>query len=293
MPDSARSHPQQAIAAYIQHQGQNVPSLVYGTAWKEERTESLTRQALEAGFRGIDTANQRKHYFEAGVGKAVQQAIQDQLVRRDELFLQTKYTFLAGQDQRLPYDPNADYTTQVNQSFNSSLEHLGTDYLDSYVLHGPSYRQGLTAADWEVWRAMEALQQAGKVRQLGVSNISEDQLQILLTEAKIKPAFVQNRCYAQLKWDAQVRAHCTQHDILYQGFSLLTANLRELNQPKVHSIAKRLGCSLPQLVFRFALQLGMQPLTGTSNPEHMRQDLEVYNFSLDDNEVLTLEHIAI
>lgn len=293
MPDSARSHPHKPIAARFDHQGQSVPSLVYGTAWKEERTESLTRQAIEAGFRGIDTANQRKHYFEAGVGKAVQEAIQDGLVTRSELFLQTKYTFLAGQDQRLPYDPNADYTTQVNQSFNSSLEHLGTDYLDSYVLHGPSYRQGLSAADWEVWRAMEVLQQSGKVRQLGVSNIREAQLQALLAEAKVKPAFVQNRCYAQLKWDVQVRELCYQHDMLYQGFSLLTANARELNQPDVHNIAKRLGCSLPQLVFRFALQLGMQPLTGTTNPEHMRQDLEVYNFSLHDHEVLTLENIAI
>lgn len=291
MPDSPQ--PRYPVTPRLEHRGQIVPSLVYGTAWKEDRTEGLTRQALEAGFRGIDTANQRKHYYEAGVGKAVQQAIKDGLVKREELFLQTKYTFLAGQDQRLPYNPEAAYSDQVTQSFNSSLEHLGTDYLDSYVLHGPSSRQGLTDADWEVWRSMEALQQAGKVRLLGVSNVSDGQLQALLEGAKVKPAFVQNRCYAQMKWDARVRDLCRSHNMLYQGFSLLTANSRELDRPEVHRIALRLGCGLPQVVFRFALQLGMQPLTGTTNPEHMREDLGVYQLSLSDDEVAVLENIAI
>ena len=102
-----------------------LPGFLYGTAWKEERTEALTRLALEAGFRGIDTANQRRHYFEAGVGAAVAGAIAGGLVRRDDLFLQTKFTHLRGQDHRLPYDPDADPATQVRQSFSSSLEHLG------------------------------------------------------------------------------------------------------------------------------------------------------------------------
>src|SRR5438874_13708987 len=87
--------------------GVPVPRFLYGTAWKEDETERLTRLALEAGFRGIDTANQRRHYFEEGVGAAVAKAIADGLVRRDELFLQTKFTFVDGQDHRLPYDPNA------------------------------------------------------------------------------------------------------------------------------------------------------------------------------------------
>src|SRR5688572_1271829 len=113
---------------------------LYGTAWKEEATERLTLLAIEQGFRGIDTANQRKHYHEAGVGLAVAAAIKQGLVTRDELFLQTKFTFIGGQDQRLPYDLRAPIATQVEQSFASSLEHLQTDRLDSYVLHGPSQR---------------------------------------------------------------------------------------------------------------------------------------------------------
>src|SRR5260221_14407792 len=92
-----------------------IPKLLYGTAWKEERTESLTALALEAGFRGIDTANQRKHYFEAAVGQAVRTAIGAGRVTRGELFLQTKFTSRGGQDQRLPYDAQAPVATQVKQ----------------------------------------------------------------------------------------------------------------------------------------------------------------------------------
>ena len=203
---------------------------MYGTAWKEERTEALTRLALQAGFRGIDTANQRKHYFEAGVGAALKSALQAGEVTRAELFLQSKFTFAAGQDHRLPYDRAAAIGQQVAQSFESSLVHLGTDYLDSYVLHGPSARRGLQAADWQAWRAMEALLQASKVRWLGISNVSLEQLQALCADAVIQPRFVQNRCYAKTGWDRAVRTLCREQGIAYQGFSLLTANRAELGR---------------------------------------------------------------
>src|SRR5213080_5554270 len=110
-----------------------IPTFIYGTAWKEEATERLTRLAIDAGFRAIDTANQRRHYFEAGVGAAVAGAIRDGVVRRDELFLQTKFTYRRGQDHRLPYDPKAPIAVQVEQSLANSLEHLGTDVIDSYL----------------------------------------------------------------------------------------------------------------------------------------------------------------
>src|SRR5262245_3689854 len=116
--------------------GAAVPRFLYGTAWKEDETQRLTELALRHGFRGIDTANQRRHYHEAAVGNAISEAIKSGLVKRNDLFLQTKYTFRRGQDDRLPYDPNADIGTQVEQSFNSSLTQLGTHRIDSYLLHG-------------------------------------------------------------------------------------------------------------------------------------------------------------
>ncbi|HEX8953464.1 MAG TPA: aldo/keto reductase [Polyangia bacterium] len=269
------------------------PQIIYGTAWKEERTEALVRRALDAGFRAVDTANQRKHYFEAAVGDAIARAVGDGVVTRAELFLQTKFTDAGGQDHRLPYDRRAPLGEQVAQSFASSLEHLRTDYLDSYVLHGPSRAVGLGDEDWEVWRAMEALAQDGRARALGVSNVSAAQLAELWRGAAVKPAFVQNRCYARDRWDGQVRAFCRAHDVAYQGFSLLTANRRELATPRVARLAERHGCTVAQLIFRFAVDAGMVPLTGTSDATHMRQDLDALALpSLPADDVRALEAIS-
>lgn len=252
----------------------------------------LTLQAIASGFLGIDTANQRRHYDEAGVGKAVQEALSTNFLQRCDLFLQTKFTYAASQDHRRPYDTDADYTTQVRQSFQSSLDHLGTSYIDSYLLHGPDSRQGLTEADKEVWRAMESLQKCGSVRLLGISNVNYEQLQLLIAESEIKPAFVQNRCYARTQWDIKIRELCRRHDIIYQGFSLLTANSTELKHPEIANIAKRLHCSPAQVIFRFALQTGMIPLTGTSNKNHMLEDLAAYDIELSDTEMASIENIA-
>ncbi len=260
-----------------------IPTWLYGTAWKEAATEACVRAALSAGFRGIDTANQRKHYNEAGVGAAIAG------FPRDELFLQTKFTFQAGQDHRLPYDPKASITEQVQQSFASSLAHLGTDRLDSLVLHGPSQAGGLGAADREAWRAIEALHAAGSVAHIGISNVTAKQLVDLLALAAAPPTFVQNRCYAERGWDRTVRDVCREHGIIYQGFSLLTANRYVLAQDGVRAIAKRHGATPAQVVFRFAQQVGMLPLTGTKDPQHMREDLDSERFTLTDDELAVVE----
>ncbi len=269
----------------------NVPSFVYGTAWKEDQTKRLTLQALDAGFRAIDTANQRKHYHEAGVGEALAQVFSSGLVTREELFLQTKFTSVDGQDHRLPYDAAADPATQVAQSFASSLMHLGVATIDSYVLHGPTARRGLSPYDWAVWGAMEALQRAGKTRFLGISNVSIDQLELLLSRAEVRPTFVQNRCYAKSGWDRQVRALCQKHEIVYQGFSLLTANRTELARDEVAQIAARHKKTVAQVVFAFALRVGMQPLTGSKSAQHLNEDLQSCDVELSESEVELLSRL--
>ena len=272
--------------------GVAVPRFLYGTAWKEDQTERLTGLALQQGFRGIDTANQRRHYHEAAVGRAVAAAVARGLVARQDLFLQTKFTFWAGQDHRLPYDPDAPVPAQVEQSFAGSLAHLGTDRIDSYLLHGPSQRAGLGAADWQAWRAMEALHDSGRARLLGVSNVSLEQLQRLCERARVRPRFVQNRCYANQGWDRDVRAFCAANGLVYQGFSLLTANRAALARPEVARIARRHGRTAAQVVFRFALDVGMVSLTGTTDPVHMRADLDVFDFRLEPEEVECIESLA-
>lgn len=269
-------------------QGRGVPDLFYGTAWKEERTEALTRLALAEGFRAIDTANQRKHYFETAVGTAVIASG----VARSEIFLQTKFTYERGQDHRLPYDRDAPIAAQVRQSFESSLEHLGTAYLDSYVLHGPWSSGGWSPQDREAWGAMEELHREGRVKLLGVSNVTKEQIEKACTNASVPPAFVQNRCYARDGWDADVRTFARENGIAYQAFSLLTANRRELGGSIVKGIARRNGATVPQIVFRFARAVGMIPLTGTSDRAHMRDDLASRSIDLRAEDVAAIEGVG-
>jgi diketogulonate reductase-like aldo/keto reductase len=275
----------------VQIDSVRVPRFLYGTAWKEDETQRLTELALHRGFRGIDTANQRKHYDEAGVGRAVTAAMRNGLVARGDLFLQTKFTFRDGQDHRLPYDPKAPIAIQVAQSFSSSLEHLGVETIDSYVLHGPSRRRGLGPDDWAAWRAMEAIHDSGTARLLGISNVSLEQLQRLCEDARVPPSFVQNRCYATRGWDRRVREFCAANGLVYQGFSLLTANRDALAHPELARIAKRHGRTVAQIVLRFALDVGMMPLTGTTNPDHMRMDLDAFDFRLERDESERIERL--
>jgi diketogulonate reductase-like aldo/keto reductase len=273
--------------------GAPAPRFLYGTAWKEQATQPLTELALRTGFRGIDTANQRRHYDEAAVGRAIAAAVASGGVGRADLFLQTKYTFQRGQDHRLPYDPAATVPTQVEQSFASSLEHLGVERIDSLLLHGPSRRVGLAPEDWAAWEAMEAIHDSGRVRLLGVSNVSLEQLERLCEAARVRPRFVQNRCYAARGWDRSVRRFCAAQGLIYQGFSLLTANAAALAHPQLTKIAQRHGRTASQIVFRFALDVGMMPLTGTSDADHMRADLDIFEFRLSAEEVEQIESLPV
>lgn len=270
----------------------SIPDFLYGTAWKQDRTPALVELALRTGFRAIDTANQRRHYFEEGVGQGLAAAYRAGVVSRDDLFLQTKFTYRPGQDHRLPYDPAASLSVQVAQSLASSLEHLATDHVDSYVLHGPSSGYGWTDADAEVWEAMTKERDAGRTRLLGVSNVSLQQVEQMAAIHSEAPTFVQNRCYARLGWDRDVRLFCRGRKIIYQGFSLLTANPEVLHDPAVTAFATRENLTPAQIIFAFARAVGMLPLTGTSRAEHMKQDLASAALSLSPGAVQAIETLA-
>jgi diketogulonate reductase-like aldo/keto reductase len=139
---------------------------------------------------------------------------------------------------------------------------------------------------------MEAIHDSGRARLLGVSNITLEQLQRLCREARIRPHIVQSRCYAIHGWDRRIREFCAANGLVYQGFSLLTANRAVLAHPELARIARRHGRNVSQIVFRFALDGGMIPLTGTTNPEHMRADLDVFAFHLEPEEVERIEGLV-
>jgi diketogulonate reductase-like aldo/keto reductase len=269
----------------------SIPTFLYGTAWKEERTAALTELALRAGFRAIDTANQRRHYFEAGVGEGLAAIYRAGIATRSDLFLQTKFTYQRGQDHRLPYDPSAKLSVQVAQSLASSLDHLGTDYVDSFVLHGPS-SSDWRDADAEVWEAMRRERDAGRTLRLGVSNVSLRHLEQMAASGAELPAFVQNRCFARFGWDREVRSFCRQRNVIYQGFSLLTANAEVLQHPPFIEVAGKLNATPAQVIFSFARAIGILPLTGTSSSEHMRQDLDTLQLTLPAELVRAIETIA-
>lgn len=255
-----------------------MPRIIYGTAWKKERTAALVELALRSGFRGIDTACQPKHYNEAGVGEGLS-AILGEGLKRSEIYLQTKFTPFKGQDpDNLPYDPKASLSEQVRQSFQASLRNLRTDYLDGLVLHSPYPKDKHT---FEVWRAMEGLYEQSGVRQLGVSNCYElKRLKAIYRKARIKPALIQNRFYAETHYDRDIRAFCRDHGVLYQSFWTLTANPKVLAEPSLVELVAKYERTAAQLFFRYLTQSDIVCLTGTSSKAHMAQDLAIFDFRL-------------
>lgn len=261
----------------------DIPGILYGTAWKGERTATLVERALVLGFRGVDTACQPKHYDEAGVGRGVAAALTHVLERR-ELYLQTKFTPLGGQDpRRVPYDARAHVTVQIEQSCGLSLQNLGTTYLDALLLHSP-----ISPFDRmrEAWQAFEAQVDAGVVRALGISNCYDPHLLATLWQAaRIKPAVVQNRFYKETGYDRTIRDFCLRHGVRYQSFWTLSANPHLLAHRELQALATRYSATTAQILFRYLTQIGVTPLTGTTSELHMQQDLAIFELTLSELEL--------
>lgn len=268
----------------------DIPPILYGTAWKKEATAALVTVALRAGFRGIDTACQPRHYHEPGVGEGVAARLQAGDLSRVEIYLQTKYTPASGQDpQTVPYDAWARPDEQVLQSCAVSLRNLRTDYLDALVLHSPICEATRMR---QVWGAMESLVARGEVRRLGISNCYElGVLERLCDEARIAPVIVQNRFHAETSYDREIRAFCRTRGICYQSFWTLTANPRLLAAAPLLAIARRHHATPAQVLFRYLTQRGVTPLTGTNSPQHMREDLGIFAFELDETELAAIDEL--
>ena len=251
-----------------------MPKIIYGTAWKEALTTDYVYEAIMCGFRGIDTACQPKHYQEELVGKGIAKAIKELGLQRREIFIQTKFTSLDGQDsKRIPYDKNAELPDQVKQSIAKSLENLQTDYIDSLVLHSPMNTHDETMT---VWKVFEESIGKGEVKQLGISNIySLKQLEKIWNESNIQPAVIQNRFYMKSGYDKEIREFCRKNKVFYQSFWTLSASPQILASDEIFSIAKKRNCTPEQAYFKFVMQLSIVPLTGTTSKQHMKQDLAV------------------
>ncbi|KAH7888921.1 NADP-dependent oxidoreductase domain-containing protein [Phlebopus sp. FC_14] len=247
------------------------PKIIYGTAWKGERTTQLVVNAFLQGFRAVDTACQPKHYSEELVGEALE-ILQDKYnLQREELYVQTKFTPIGGQDLKkpLPYNQKDAVPDQIASSLSTSLRNLRTSYIDSYLLHSPLNTLHSTL---DAWRALIAAQDAGTVRKIGVSNVYDVGILAALGELR-KVQVVQNRWYQGNMWDREVWCYCKDNGIEYQSFWTLSGSPGLLAHPAVISVAQKLDVTPAQVIFKLVQLHNIVPLTGTTKELHMQQDL--------------------
>ncbi len=275
------------MSFFISKENINVPNMIYGTAWKKDETSNLVYEALKEGFRGIDTAGQPKHYNEKGVGEGINKSIKDNIITRNDLYIQTKFTPIDGQDKNnMPYEITDDLKTQVRKSFENSKKNLQVEYIDSYILHSPIFPGKKLI---EVWLTMEEFYSLKEVGQLGISNCYDlDVLKYLYKNSDLKPAIVQNRFYAQSGYDKEIRIWCKQKGILYQSFWSLTANPEILNSSVINQLSKKYNKTKEQIFYKFLNELEIIPLNGTTSNEHMKLDLDIKDFYLEKSEIETI-----
>jgi diketogulonate reductase-like aldo/keto reductase len=267
--------------------GVKIPIQIYGTAWKKERTADLVVEALSKGFRGVDTACQPRHYNEPLVGEGISRSG----IKRSELFIQTKFTPFGGQDtDNCPYNPSHSLEDQIKTSLSVSLQNLKTDYLDSLVLHSPLKTLEETL---QAWNVLESFVERGVVKQIGLSNCYDhDFFCELFQKAKVKPAVLQNRFYAESDYDKNLRSFCNEKGIYYQCFWTVKANTHTWESSTVLELAERLKKSPLQVFFRSLIYDRIHPLYGTTNSTHMEEAMDLFNFTLESEDIEKIKTIG-
>jgi 2,5-diketo-D-gluconate reductase A len=223
----------------------------------------VVRLALQAGYRSIDTAAMYRN--EEGVG----QALADSGIARSELFVTTK---LNNPEHR---------AGMAEQAFDESLQRLGLDYVDLYLIHWP-----LPSADryLEVWRVLEKVYEDGRARAIGVSNFQEHHLQRLLDEATVVPAVNQVELHPYLAQEPLREFHA-RHGIATEAWSPLGKGQELLQDPTVVGIAEKYGVTPAQVVLRWHLQVGTIAIPKSATPERIRSNFDVFGFELADDDV--------
>jgi len=264
--------------------------MIYGTAWKKDKTSNLVYEALKEGFKGIDTAGQPRHYNEKGVGEGISKSIKDEIITRDDLYIQTKFTPIDGQDKNnMPYEITDDLKIQIRKSFENSKTNLQLEYIDSYILHSPIFPGKKLI---EAWLTMEEFYFSKEVGQLGISNCYDlDVLKYLYKNSNIKPAILQNRFYAQSGFDKDIRVWCKQEGIVYESFWSLTANPEIVNSSLINQLSKKYNKTKEQIFYKFLNELEIIPLNGTTSNEHMKLDLNIKDFNLEKSEIETINSL--
>ncbi|UKS66361.1 aldo/keto reductase [Rossellomorea marisflavi] len=250
--------------------GVQMPEIGYGVFRVEEGKdlEKAVETAIRIGYRSIDTA--AIYQNEKSVGKGVQNAIDAGLVTREELFITSKVW-----NDGLSYD-------ETIQAYNDTLERLGLEYLDLYLIHWPGQNKYM-----EPWKALEALYKEGRIKSIGVSNFQVSHLEHLLETAEVKPVINQIEFHPKLVQE-DVRAFCEKHDIQVEAWSPLM-NAELLNHETVNEIAESLGKSAAQVILRWDLQHGVVTIPKSMTESRIKENIEIYDFELTEEQVKTLD----
>lgn len=253
--------------------GVKIPCIGYGT-WQTpdgEVTENCVKNAIEKGYRHIDTA------FAYGNEASVGAGIKKSGIARDELFVTTKH-----------WVTERGYEKTI-KAVETSLQLLGLDYLDLYLVHWPCVAK--CSAEWEeinldTWRGFERMYKDGKLRAIGVSNYQQKHLETLFNNAEIKPMVNQLEFHPGYTQIDNIR-YAQENGLLVEAWSPLGSGA-VLNDEGLKNIAAKYGKSVAQLCVRLALQNGILPLPKSTNPDRMAANAEVFDFEISDEDVQTL-----
>ncbi|MDX8342320.1 MULTISPECIES: aldo/keto reductase [Rossellomorea] len=249
-----------------------MPEVGYGVFRVEDgpALEQAVQTAIKIGYRSIDTAAIYEN--EAAVGKGIKSAIEAGLVTREELFVTSKVW-----NNGLTYD-------ETIAAYEESLEKMGLDYLDLYLIHWPGNDKYM-----EPWKALESLYKDARVKSIGVSNFQVNHLERLLSEADIKPVINQIEFHPKLT-QSEVRAFCEKHDIHVEAWSPLM-NAELLNNETIKGIADDHNKSAAQVILRWDLQHGVITIPKSMTESRILENIQLYDFTLSEEEMNRLDEL--
>lgn len=252
---------------YIQlNNGIEMPQIGYGVFRVEEgkELEEAVVTAIRSGYRSIDTA--AIYGNERSVGNGIRKAIENGLVTRKELFVTSKL-----------WNNHSSYNDTIT-AYEQTLERMGLEYLDLYLIHWPGQDKYL-----EPWKALEHLYKEGKVMSIGVSNFQVHHLEHLLENAEVIPVINQIEFHPKLT-QLEVRDYCRQHNIQVEAWSPLM-NAELLNNDKVKEIAAKHNKSAAQVILRWDIQHGIITIPKSMTPSRIQENINLFDFSLTEEDM--------
>lgn len=244
--------------------GLRAPQLGYGV-WKvpNEEAENAVTQALEAGYRLIDTA--KIYGNEVGVG----QALAKSSLSREDIFLTTKV-----------WNADQGYETTL-KAMDESLEKLGLDYVDLYLIHWPTPKFDTYV---ETYKALEKLYKDGRTKAIGVCNFDIEHLQRIMDECDVVPAVNQVECHPYLQ-QKELKQFCKEHGIYLEAYSPLMNGTKVIEDPVIQEIAEQHGKTPAQVILRWHVQTDVMVIPKTVTPSRMKENLDVFDFALSDTDM--------